>query len=174
MLMASLLFVLPGERPEFLGGGANEDEEEGGERRLKKPVPPVLLWKTVQHKFPWDIVFLIAGGFALAAGSTRSGFSTWMGEQLTFLDKFEPWIICLIVTCLHVTGGNASECHRFQLRSSEGDRPGKSWLVDEPNGHSGDHLDGDHVRNVFLGPRNLPSVGSRKCDRSGDPVNTHE
>ena len=32
MLMASLLFVLPGERPEFLGGGgASEDEEEGGE-----------------------------------------------------------------------------------------------------------------------------------------------
>jgi len=45
-------------------------------------------------------LFLIAGGFALAEGSEVSGFSKWMGDQLTFLDGIEPWAICLVVTLI--------------------------------------------------------------------------
>lgn len=36
--------------------------------RLKAP-PPLLNWKTVNKKMPWNIVFLLGGGFALAKGS---------------------------------------------------------------------------------------------------------
>lgn len=34
-----------------------------------KPVKPILDWKTVGRMVPWDVVFLIGGGFALAEGS---------------------------------------------------------------------------------------------------------
>lgn len=42
--------------------------------RVEKPgklkAPPALLnWKTVNEKMPWNIVFLLGGGFALAKGS---------------------------------------------------------------------------------------------------------
>lgn len=36
--------------------------------RLKAP-PALLNWKTVNEKMPWNIVFLLGGGFALAQGS---------------------------------------------------------------------------------------------------------
>lgn len=36
--------------------------------RLKAP-PALLNWKTVNEKMPWNIVFLLGGGFALAKGS---------------------------------------------------------------------------------------------------------
>lgn len=96
MTMAFLLFVLPAERPHFLRSTEEQEEEE----ESYGPVPAVLDWATVQRKFPWNIVFLIAGGFALAEGSTVSGFSEWVGEQLTFLGGIEPWGICLVVTII--------------------------------------------------------------------------
>lgn len=36
--------------------------------KLKAP-PALLNWKTVNEKMPWNIVFLLGGGFALAKGS---------------------------------------------------------------------------------------------------------
>ena len=32
----------------------------------------LLDWQTVQHKFPWAIIFMIGGGFALSEGSSVS------------------------------------------------------------------------------------------------------
>jgi len=101
MTVAFFLFILPGSKPEFLKSKQEiKDSEIESKRNLAKPVPAVLTWNTVQHKFPWDILFLIAGGFALAEGSEVSGFSKWMGDQLTFLDGIEPWAICLVVTLI--------------------------------------------------------------------------
>lgn len=41
----------------------------GIERQGKLKGPPTLLnWKTVNEKMPWNIVFLMGGGFALAKG----------------------------------------------------------------------------------------------------------
>jgi len=101
MTVAFLLFILPGSKPEFLKSKQEiKDSETKKKRNLAKPVPAILTWNTVQHKFPWDILFLIAGGFALAEGSEVSGFSKWMGDQLTFLDGIEPWAICLVVTLI--------------------------------------------------------------------------
>nr|XP_018667381.1 solute carrier family 13 member 2-like [Ciona intestinalis] len=65
---------------------------------LLRPVAPILDWKTVHHKFPWAVMLLITGGFAMAKGATESGFSEWLGDQLIFLGGIETWAICLIVT----------------------------------------------------------------------------
>jgi len=34
------------------------------------PVPPILGWSQMQKMFPWNVVFLLGGGFALAEGAT--------------------------------------------------------------------------------------------------------
>jgi len=49
----------------------------------------LLDWKSVEEKMPWELVFLLGGGFALAKGTSVSGLSTYLGSQviLTFLDS---------------------------------------------------------------------------------------
>nr|XP_009860115.1 solute carrier family 13 member 5-like isoform X2 [Ciona intestinalis] len=106
MTMAFLLFVLPSERPSFLRKSSGLDEDDKSEDsvstmesdELLRPVAPILDWKTVHHKFPWAVMLLITGGFAMAKGATESGFSEWLGDQLIFLGGIETWAICLIVT----------------------------------------------------------------------------
>lgn len=100
MTMAFLLFVLPGQRPSFLCRTQESNLDSSSEPIIYKPVPAILSWKKIQRRFAWDIVFLLAGGFALADGSAKSGFSDWMGSQLSFLNGLESWVICLIVTII--------------------------------------------------------------------------
>ena len=45
----------------------------------------LLNWKTVEKKMPWELVFLLGGGFALAKGTSVSGLSTFLGVQLESL-----------------------------------------------------------------------------------------
>jgi len=40
----------------------------GSKSKFRAP-PPLLDWKVVHQKMPWNIVFLLGGGFALAKGS---------------------------------------------------------------------------------------------------------
>ena len=51
---------------------------------------------------PWDIVLLFGGGFALAQGFTKSGLSTILGEQLSFLGGL-PVLVMMIGICLFMT-----------------------------------------------------------------------
>lgn len=37
-----------------------------GDNRPRKSVPAILDWPTVEKKFPWGVLLLIGGGFALA------------------------------------------------------------------------------------------------------------
>jgi len=50
----------------------------------------LLNWKTVQNKMPWELVFLLGGGFALAKGTSVSGLSKFLGEQLESLQVLYP------------------------------------------------------------------------------------
>lgn len=58
-------------------------------------------WKTAK-KLPWDIVLLFGGGFALAKGFESSGLAAWIGEQLSWTDTVNPFLILLSILTLMV------------------------------------------------------------------------
>ncbi|CAK8680394.1 unnamed protein product [Clavelina lepadiformis] len=95
MTMAFLLFILPEEKPSFL-----RKKDKRYEDGIRRPYPSIMNWKIIHTKFPWDILFLLCGGFALADGAVESGFSAWMGQQLAFLGGIPDWAICLVVTII--------------------------------------------------------------------------
>ena len=61
----------------------------------------VMDWATTA-RFPWHIVLLFGGGFALAAGFTESGLSTWIGNSLIALKGLHP-IVLVALFCLLLT-----------------------------------------------------------------------
>ncbi|NWZ40423.1 S13A2 protein, partial [Brachypodius atriceps] len=111
LFIAMLLFILP-------SGFSNQNREEqtGGRAKFQAP-PPLLQWKTVQQKMPWNIVFLLGGGFALAKGSEESGLSTWLGAQLTPLESIPPpaiaFIMCLLVAAFTECASNVATTTLF-------------------------------------------------------------
>jgi sodium-dependent dicarboxylate transporter 2/3/5 len=87
MLMAVLLFLLPGGR------------DEAGSMQ------PLMDWETVQHRVPWGILLLIGGGLAMADAFGATGLSKWIGER--FVDHagdLSPLmlvaLVCLLLTFL--------------------------------------------------------------------------
>ncbi|NXQ66838.1 S13A2 protein, partial [Quiscalus mexicanus] len=96
LFISILLFILP-------SGFSNQDREQGqmgGRAKFRAP-PPLLDWKVVQEKMPWNIVFLLGGGFALAKGSEESGLSAWLGTKLTPLQSIPhpaiAFLLCLLI-----------------------------------------------------------------------------
>ncbi|XP_059342883.1 solute carrier family 13 member 2 isoform X1 [Ammospiza nelsoni] len=95
LFISILLFILP-------SGFSNQDreQEQTGEAKFRAP-PPLLGWKVVQEKMPWNIVFLLGGGFALAKGSEESGLSAWLGTKLTPLQSIPHpaivFLLCLLI-----------------------------------------------------------------------------
>lgn len=61
----------------------------------------IMDWSTTS-RFPWQIVLLFGGGFALAKGFTESGLSTWIGSSLMALGGLPPLLLvalfCLLLT----------------------------------------------------------------------------
>ncbi|NXT65123.1 S13A2 protein, partial [Chaetops frenatus] len=96
LFISILLFILP-------SGFSNQDrdEEQTGVRAKFRAPPALLDWKVVQEKMPWNIVFLLGGGFALAKGSEESGLSEWLGSKLTPLQSIPhpaiAFLLCLLI-----------------------------------------------------------------------------
>jgi sodium-dependent dicarboxylate transporter 2/3/5 len=61
----------------------------------------IMDWETAS-RLPWDIVLLIGGGFALAAGFRDSGLSLWLGERLEALGALAPLLIVALI-CTMIT-----------------------------------------------------------------------
>ncbi|NWT57355.1 S13A2 protein, partial [Erythrocercus mccallii] len=96
LFISILLFILP-------SGFSNQDSDEeqtGGRAKFRAPAA-LLEWKVVQEKMPWNIVFLLGGGFALAKGSEESGLSAWLGTKLTPLQSIPhpaiAFLLCLLI-----------------------------------------------------------------------------
>lgn len=81
--MAVLMFVIP------VGRG-----ESGKNRRLMN-------WETAQ-RLPWGILLLFGGGFAIAAGFSASGLSSWCGHAFANLGVTNP-LFLILGTCLLLT-----------------------------------------------------------------------
>ncbi|MBN3326664.1 S13A4 protein, partial [Atractosteus spatula] len=80
--------LLTGGSPE---GGADSD-----------PMAPMITWKDFQKLMPWEIVILVGGGYALAAGCKVSGLSVWIGRQMEPMSGLPPWTVTLLA-CLLVS-----------------------------------------------------------------------
>ncbi|XP_053864383.1 Na(+)/citrate cotransporter [Malaclemys terrapin pileata] len=100
LFVALLLFVVPATKPKFNCCSRNSFSPEQNREVMKEPFfpAPLLDWKVVQRKMPWNIVLLLGGGFALASGSDASGLSKWLGDQMTPLHAVPPWAIAVILS----------------------------------------------------------------------------
>ncbi|XP_027546540.1 solute carrier family 13 member 2-like [Neopelma chrysocephalum] len=94
IFISVLLFIIP--------SGFSNNAQTDGKSKFQAP-PPLLNWKVVHEKMPWNIVFLLGGGFALAKGSEESGLSAWLGAQLTPLEKIPYPAIAFLLSLLVAT-----------------------------------------------------------------------
>ncbi|KAM6403106.1 solute carrier family 13 member 2 [Rhynochetos jubatus] len=96
IFISILLFIIP-------SNISNTDKQQAGSQpKIRAPLA-LLDWKTVHQKMPWNIVFLLGGGFALAKGSEESGLSAWLGSKLTPLKQIPHPAIALLLCLLIAT-----------------------------------------------------------------------
>uniref|UniRef100_A0A914VS54 Uncharacterized protein n=1 Tax=Plectus sambesii TaxID=2011161 RepID=A0A914VS54_9BILA len=102
MIISFLLFVLPNEKPDFLcwrDRDTNDDPKVRGS---------LMDWKVMQEKFPWGVILLLGGGFALAGGVKESGLSHVIGGVLKELEGLP--IIVIQLVCILITMGVTNIC----------------------------------------------------------------
>ncbi|KAM4726614.1 solute carrier family 13 member 2 [Anableps anableps] len=111
IFMSMLFFVIPSRLPTFGSYGFTE-----AGKRIKAP-PTLLNWQVVHEKMPWNIILLLGGGFALAAGSEVSGLSQWLGDSLAPLQKIPPFaisiLLCLLVAVFTECSSNTATTTLF-------------------------------------------------------------
>uniref|UniRef100_A0A914ZXV5 Uncharacterized protein n=3 Tax=Parascaris univalens TaxID=6257 RepID=A0A914ZXV5_PARUN len=99
MLISVVLFALPDEMPDFICISKRD--------RILTPKRRGALmdWKTIQAQFPWSVVLLLGGGFALAAGVKESGLSAAIGDLFAHLGELPTPLLqsIFIVAAMIVT-----------------------------------------------------------------------
>ncbi|XP_037551848.1 solute carrier family 13 member 4 [Nematolebias whitei] len=98
VLLGFLLFLIPARRPFSSSSSCKNSEDESD----SDPLAPMITWKDFQRLMPWEIVILVGGGYALAAGCKVSGLSVWIGRQLEPMSGLPPWGVTLLA-CLLVS-----------------------------------------------------------------------
>uniref|UniRef100_A0A8C2TJG3 Solute carrier family 13 member 2 n=1 Tax=Coturnix japonica TaxID=93934 RepID=A0A8C2TJG3_COTJA len=108
IFISVLLFVIPAE--------FSIKKQTGGKTKIRAP-SALLNWKVVHEKMPWNIVFLLGGGFALAKGSEESGLSGWLGTKLTPLEKIPhpaiAFLLCLLIATFTECASNVATTTLF-------------------------------------------------------------
>ncbi|XP_075568484.1 solute carrier family 13 member 4 [Pelecanus crispus] len=96
VFLGFLLFLIPAKKPCF-----GKREKGDGEKSTDiNPLDPIITWKDFQKTMPWEIVVLVGGGYALAAGCKTSGLSTWIGRQMLSLSSLPYWAVTLLACIL--------------------------------------------------------------------------
>ncbi|KAM9328366.1 solute carrier family 13 member 4 [Pholidichthys leucotaenia] len=98
VLLGFLLFLIPARRPFSSSSCCRNSEDDSA----SDPLAPMITWKDFQRLMPWEIVILVGGGYALAAGCKVSGLSVWIGRQLEPMSGLPPWAVTLLA-CLLVS-----------------------------------------------------------------------
>uniref|UniRef100_A0A3Q1H9S1 Uncharacterized protein n=1 Tax=Anabas testudineus TaxID=64144 RepID=A0A3Q1H9S1_ANATE len=101
VLLGFLLFLIPARRP-FSSSSSSCCKDTADESSESDPLAPMITWKDFQRLMPWEIVILVGGGYALAAGCKVSGLSVWIGRQLEPMSGLPPWAVTLLA-CLLVS-----------------------------------------------------------------------
>ncbi|XP_041377450.1 solute carrier family 13 member 5-like [Gigantopelta aegis] len=97
ILIAVSLFIFPVRRPN------SWCFRRKGDTNIPTETPGILQWSQVSKTFPWGVVFLIGGGYALAEACQISGLSRVVALQLSFIGNLPLWLASLVVitlTCL--------------------------------------------------------------------------
>lgn len=76
----------------FFSGDANQ-------KLPSKKSPSLITWKFIAEKFPWGLVFLLGGGFALAEGGKASRMNSLIGGALSEFGSLPP-LVLLFCVCL--------------------------------------------------------------------------
>ncbi|XP_071100550.1 Na(+)/citrate cotransporter-like [Haliotis cracherodii] len=92
ILVCVSMYFFPAHRPRVFGLRRKQETVQ--------TVPSLLNWPTVQRKYPWGVLMLLGGGFALADACEKSGLSRWIGGEMTALSSLEPWLMNLLLTLL--------------------------------------------------------------------------
>ena len=79
MAAAVACFIVPAER--------RRDDLSGA---------PLLRW-SASKEIPWGLLLLFGGGLSLSAMFTQTGFSAWVGEQVSGMSAMASWIIIIAV-----------------------------------------------------------------------------
>ncbi|KAK4023541.1 hypothetical protein OUZ56_008946 [Daphnia magna] len=86
-----LAFILPSE-PNFLCFRKAGEESSSS--------PALLEWSYVQRKFPWSVLLLLGGGYAISDASKVSGLSVLLANYLSSLATLPPFAVLLIMCFL--------------------------------------------------------------------------
>ncbi|XP_019400197.1 PREDICTED: solute carrier family 13 member 4 isoform X2 [Crocodylus porosus] len=96
VFLGFLLFLIPAKKPCF----GKREEGDGENSADVNSMEPIITWKDFQKTMPWEIVVLVGGGYALAAGCKTSGLSTWIGRQMLSLSSLPYWAVTLLACIL--------------------------------------------------------------------------
>ncbi|KFO75927.1 solute carrier family 13 member 4 [Cuculus canorus] len=96
VFLGFLLFLIPAKKPCF----GRREKGDGEKSTDINTLDPIITWKDFQKTMPWEIVVLVGGGYALAAGCKTSGLSTWIGRQMLSLSSLPCWAVTLLACIL--------------------------------------------------------------------------
>lgn len=83
VLLGFLLFLIPARRP--FSRAPRTTAGDGSAERDPDPLAPMITWKDFQNLMPWEIVILVGGGYALAAGCKVPGYTVYCTNNMLLL-----------------------------------------------------------------------------------------